>query len=183
MSGFSRCGAADQKPQYLVADEFSTAEWWKSWKSFHKKVCRKAKKMLDRTPYCAIYCWIASLSPFWDQKYPIIGDEFLRRIQPWRELFSPRSVIARKFMAFWPAWAPRTAARSSMLAVLRAARAWLSDPAFYDEIRRRTQYAHKRPLILDRWSYFIWKIPANRKNFSQKAHGGLLKSKKFWYTG
>ena len=31
----------------------------------------------------------------------------------------------------------------------------LSDPAFYDEIRRRTQYAHKRPLILDRWSYFI----------------------------
>ena len=42
-----------------------------------------------------------------------------------------------------------------MLAVLRAARARLSDPAFYDEIRRRTQYAHKRPLILDRWSYFI----------------------------
>ena len=114
-------------PQYLVAKEFSTAEWWKSWKSFHKKVCRKAKKMLDRTPYCAIYCWIASLSPFWDQKYPIIGDEFLRRIQPWRELFSPRSVSARKFMAFWPAWAPRTAVRSSMLAVQRAARAWLSD--------------------------------------------------------
>ena len=127
MSGFSRCGAADQKPQYLVADGFSTAEWWKSWKSFHKKVCRKAKKMLDRTPYCAIYCWIASLSPIWDRSRPHTGDKFLRRIQPWRELFSPRSVSARKFMAFWPAWAPRTAVRSSMFAVQRAARAWLSD--------------------------------------------------------
>ena len=131
-------------PQYLVAKEFSTAEWWKSWKSFHKKVWRKAKKMLDRTPYYAIYCWIASLSPFWDQKYPIIGDEFLRRIQPWRELFSPRSVIARKFMAFWPAWAPRTAVRSSMLAVQRAARAWPSDPASVERrIRRRIEHAQK----------------------------------------
>ena len=114
-------------PQYLVAKEFSTAEWWKSWKSFHKKVWRKAKKMLDRTPYYAIYCWIASLSPIWDHIRPHTGDKFLRRIQPWRELFSPRSVSARKFMAFWPAWAPRTAVRSSMLAVQRAARAWLSD--------------------------------------------------------
>ena len=164
MSGFSRCGAADQKPQYLVADEFSTAEWWKSWKSFHKKVCRKAKKMLDRTPYCAIYCWIASLSPFWDQKYPIIGDEFLRRIQPWRELFSPRSVSARKFMAFWPAWAPRTAVRSSMLAVQRAARAWLSDLCLAGEIRRRNEYAHKRPLISHWRSYFFTRQKFFRKN-------------------
>ena len=160
-------------PQYLVAKEFSTAEWWKSWKSFHKKVWRKAKKMLDRTPYYAIYCWIASLSPIWDHIRPHTGDKFLRRIQPWRELFSPRSVIARKFMAFWPAGAPRTAARSSMLAVLRAARAWLSDLCLAGEIRRRNEYAHKRPLILVRWSYFIWKIPANRKNFSQKAHGAF----------
>ena len=151
-------------PQYLVAKEFSTAEWWKSWKSFHKKVCRKAKKMLDRTPYCAIYCWIASLSPIWDQKYPITGDEFLRRIQPWRELFSPRSVSARKFMAFWPAWAPRTAVRSSMLAVLRAARAWLSDLCLAGEIRRRNEYAHKRPLISHWRSYFFTRQKFFRKN-------------------
>ena len=125
-----------------------------------QKVCAKAKKMLDRTPYYAIYCWIASLSPLWDQYKPHTGDEFLRRIQPWRELFSPRSVSARKFMAFWPAWAPRTAARSSMLAVQRAARAWLSDLSLERGIRRRNEYAHKRPLILDWRSYFFenWKI-------------------------
>ena len=164
MSGFLRCGAADQKPQYLVADEFSTAEWWKSWKSFHKKVCRKAKKMLDRTPYCAIYCWIASLSPIWDRIRPHTGDKFLRRIQPWRELFSPRSVSARKFMAFWPAWAPRTAARSSMLAVQRAARSWLSDLCLAGEIRRRNEYAHKRPLISHWRSYFFTRQKFFRKN-------------------
>ena len=125
-----------------------------------QKVCAKAKKMLDRTPYYAIYCWIASLSPIWDRIRPHTGDKFLRRIQPWRELFSPRSVSARKFMAFWPAWAPRTAARSSMLAVQRAARAWLSDLSLERGIRRRNEYAHKRPLILDWRSYFFenWKI-------------------------
>ena len=125
-----------------------------------QKVCAKAKKMLDRTPYYAIYCWIASLSPIWDHIRPHTGDKFLRRIQPWRELFSPRSVSARKFMAFWPAWAPRTAARSSMLAVQRAARAWLSDLSLERGIRRRNEYAHKRPLILDWRSYFFenWKI-------------------------
>ena len=125
-----------------------------------QKVCAKAKKMLDRTPYYAIYCWIASLSPLWDHIRPHTGDKFLRRIQPWRELFSPRSVSARKFMAFWPAWAPRTAARSSMLAVQRAARAWLSDLSLERGIRRRNEYAHKRPLILDWRSYFFenWKI-------------------------
>ena len=125
-----------------------------------QKVCAKAKKMLDRTPYYAIYCWIASLSPIWDHIRPHTGDKFLRRIQPWRELFSPRSVSARKFMAFWPAWAPRTAARSSMLAVQRAARAWLSNLSLERGIRRRNEYAHKRPLILDWRSYFFenWKI-------------------------
>ena len=125
-----------------------------------QKVCAKAKKMLDRTPYYAIYCWIASLSPIWDRSRPHTGDKFLRRIQPWRELFSPRSVSARKFMAFWPAWAPRTAVRSSMLAVQRAARAWLSDLSLERGIRRRNEYAHKRPLILDWRSYFFenWKI-------------------------
>ena len=107
--------------------------------------------MLDRTSYYAIYCWIASLSPIWDQKYPITGDEFLRRIQPWRELFSPRSVSARKFMAFWPAWAPRTAARSSMLAVLRAARTWPSDfsgTGFANTCKQRLLISCQRPFLL-----------------------------------
>ena len=129
-----------------------------------QKVCGKAKKMLDRTPYYAIYCWIASLSPIWDHIRPHTGDKFLRRIQPWRELFSPRSVSARKFMAFWPAWAPRTAARSSMLAVQRAARAWLSDLCLAGEIRRRNEYAHKRPLISHWRSYFFTRQKFFRKN-------------------
>ena len=129
-----------------------------------KKVCWKVKKMLDRTSYYAIYCWIASLSPIWDRSRPHTGDKFLRRIQPWRELFSPRSVSARKFMAFWPAWAPRTAARSSMLVVQRAARAWLSDLCLAGEIRRRNEYAHKRPLISHWRSYFFTRQKFFRKN-------------------
>ena len=41
-----------------------------------QKVCGKAKKMLDRTPYYAIYCWIASLSPIWDHIRPHTGRDF-----------------------------------------------------------------------------------------------------------
>ena len=131
MSGFLRCGATDQKPQYLVADGFSTAEWWKSWKIFHsrfsKKFAGKRKKCLTEWDSVRYTVELQACPHLGLTEWPQSGDEFLRRIQPWRELFSPRSVIARKFMAFWPAWAPRTAARSSMLVVQRAARAWLSD--------------------------------------------------------
>ena len=157
--------------------KFSTENGWKSWKFLHrgfsKKFEGKRKKCLTEGHSVRYTVELQACPHFGTRIDPIPGTSFYGGNTPWRELFSPRSVSARKFMAFWPAWAPRTAARSSMLAVLRAARAWLSDPAFYDEIRRRTQYAHKRPLILDRWSYFIWKIPANRKNFSQKAHGAF----------
>ena len=131
----------------MVEEKFSTGEGWKSWKIFHsrfsKKFAGKRKKCLTEWDSVRYTVELQACPHFGTRIDPITGDEFLRRIQPWRELFSPRSVSARKFMAFWPAWAPRTAARSSMLAVQRAARAWLSDPAFYDEIRRRIEHAQK----------------------------------------
>ena len=94
---------------------------------FTKKFAGKRKKCLTERHTVRYTVELQACPHFGTRIDPITGDEFLRRIQPWRELFSPRSVSARKFMAFWPAWAPRTAARSSMLAVQRAARAWLSD--------------------------------------------------------
>ena len=120
------CGNTPKRPQYLVEKSFPQQNGEK----VEKLLTEKSEKSLQKTAKNAwqnvILCDIL-LNCIWDRSRPHTGDKFLRRIQPWRELFSPRSVSARKFMAFWPAWAPRTAVRSSMLAVQRAARAWLSD--------------------------------------------------------
>ena len=132
----------------MVEEKFSTGNGWKSWKFLHrgfsKKFEGKRKKCLTEGHSVRYTVELQACPHFGTRIDPITGDEFLRRIQPWRELFSPRSVSARKFMAFWPAWAPRTAARSSMLAVQRAARAWPSDPASVERrIRRRIEHAQK----------------------------------------
>ena len=152
----------------MVEEKFSTGEGWKSWKIFHtrfwKKFAGKRKKCLTEGDSVRYTVELQACPHFGTRIDPITGDEFLRRIQPWRELFSPRSVSARKFMAFWPAWAPRMAVRSSMLAVQRAARAWLSDLCLAGEIRRRNEYAHKRPLISHWRSYFFTCQKFFRKN-------------------
>ena len=159
--------------------KFSTGNGWKSWKFLHrgfsKKFEGKRKKCLTEGHSVRYTVELQACPHFGTRIDPITGDEFLRRIQPWRELFSPRSVSARKFMAFWPAWAPRTAARSSMLAVQRAARAWLSDPALLTgpgaEMNMRTK---------DRWYWIgglifleIW------KNFRKFARMGFQSRKNF----
>ena len=156
----------------MVEEKFSTENRWKSWKLFHKEIWKKFagkwKKCLTEGDSVRYTVELQACPHFGTRIDPITGDEFLRRIQPWRELFSPRSVIARKFMAFWPAWAPRTAARSSMLAVLRAARAWPSDPVL-PGIRRRIEHAHKRLLILNwrSFSYFGRSARGMTKNLAK----------------
>ena len=125
------CGNTPKRPQYLVEKSFPQQNGEK----VEKLLTEKSEKSLQKTAKNAwqnvILCDILlNCKPV-----PILGPEiphhrgrvFTEDTKPWRELFSPRSVSARKFMAFWPAWAPRTAVRSSMLAVQRAARAWLSD--------------------------------------------------------
>ena len=132
----------------MVEEKFSTENRWKSWKLFHKEIWKKFagkwKKCLTEGDSVRYTVELQACPHFGTRIDPIPGTSFYGGNTPWRELFSPRSVSARKFMAFWPAWAPRTAARSSMLAVQRAARAWPSDPASVERrIRRRIEHAQK----------------------------------------
>ena len=157
-----------------MAEKFSTGNGWKSWKFLHKdfskKFAGKRKKCLTECHSVRYTVELQACPHFGTRIDPIPGTSFYGGNTPWRELFSPRSVSARKFMASWPAWAPRTAARSSTHAVLRAARAWPSDPEQYASGPAQNGICAKRPLILDWRSYFILSI---QKNFRKNAPMGF----------